>query len=702
MTHSSVQIQIAPEAVPTTPCWFGEVAIVAEILKTYGLVNLIEKKVQFARASFDQYDLIDFVAVLIGYALSGEPTLQAFYTRLAPFSTLFMALFDRSCLPHRSTLSRFLSALDQPSVDALRSLFQDDLVARTPFGSPAGGLWDRLGNPWFVIDVDGTKQAARQRALPQTSELPAPHRRFDRVCAKGYFARKRGHVGRTRTTVLQPYTHQWIGTFSGPGNGDYREELRQALQAITAYATAFALPLSEVIIRVDGLYGNKAPLKEILSSQCGAIGRSKEYSWLDLPEVQTRLQLPPDAQVTHPESGAVRDLYDCLVVPLTPQGPVVRLLVATHPASDHKPAIGVVRKETVYELFYTTLPPHAFTASDVLHLYLHRGSFETVLSDEDQEQDPDRWVSRSPCGQDCWQILSQWIWNLRLELGQQLSARAMRVMEFAPAQALESVQATEAAQVTEPAPALESVQATEAAQVAEPAPAVESVQAAESVSYGPPQWARRSFTKGFAGSDFLRQPDGTLRCPADHPLTAQERRPERNGSLRIVYSARLCHCRPCPLREQCQESGMTIKPRRVSAVFWPVSSSSSGPGETPQEPGPLSQESSLISEAPSPICAPFPVLWGDWERCSLRRRWFQLLRSQTVLLPSETVQLEKKEDIQPPDVQTRAQRAHWRLSWHERLARNARSSSAPPLTITVHGLPATFAQFFGFALVAVA
>ncbi len=144
-------------------------------------------------------------------------------------------------------------------------------------------------------------------------------------------------------------------------------------------------------------------------------------------------------------------------------------------------------------------------------------------------QDPDRWVSRSPCGQDCWQILSQWIWNLRLELGQQLSPTAMRVMEFAPAQAVESVQATQAAQVvesvqaTQPTQAVEFVQATQAAQVAEPAQAVESVQAAQDVSYGPPQWARRSFTKGFAGSDFLQQPDGTLRCPASHPLTVQER-----------------------------------------------------------------------------------------------------------------------------------------------------------------------------------
>src|SRR5947199_134368 len=162
MTHTSVHIQIAPESIPTTPCWFSEVAIVSQILKTYGLVKLIETKVQFARARFDHYDLIDFVAVLIGYALSGERTLQAFYDRLTPFASTFMAVFDRSRLPHRSTLSRFLDALDQPSVEALRSVFQDDLVARTPLGCSPGGLWDRLGQHWFVVDIDATKQAARQ------------------------------------------------------------------------------------------------------------------------------------------------------------------------------------------------------------------------------------------------------------------------------------------------------------------------------------------------------------------------------------------------------------------------------------------------------------------------------------------------------------------------------------------------------------
>ena len=87
-----------------------------------------------------------------------------------------MALFGRNRLPHRSTLSRFLAALDQPTMEALRTLFHKDLLARKPFASP-GGLFDRTGEQWLVVDVDGTRQAVRQRALPQTDALSAPHRR---------------------------------------------------------------------------------------------------------------------------------------------------------------------------------------------------------------------------------------------------------------------------------------------------------------------------------------------------------------------------------------------------------------------------------------------------------------------------------------------------------------------------------------------
>ena len=648
------------------PSWLGEVAVLAHVFSQLGLQKAIEERVRFARARMGDYEVIDFVVMLLGYAVSGEQTLTAFYQRLLPFAEPFMALFGRANLPHPATLSRFLAALDQRPVEALRSLFQEDLVARSVFASPPGGVWDRQGQHWIVVDVDGTKQAARQRALPQTADLPAPHRRFDLVAAPGYLGRKRGEVVRTRTTVLQAHTHQWLASFGNAGNGDYRGELLRARAVISTYAARLALPLSHVLVRLDGLYGNAAPLADLLApGGPGVVVRGKDYHLLDLPAVSARLQLPPDQQTRHPESKTSRALYDCPNIALTPTGPVVRMLLAARQVAGSSPSIGTLRNGTVYEQFFTTVSPNAFTPADVLDLYLHRGSFETVLADEDQEQDPDRWVSHTPYGQEFWQILSQWIWNLRLEFGQQVSASPMRLTELTYSQIDEPVQASELVQADE------SVQASEL------------VQADESVSYGPPQWARRSYTKGFAGADFALQPDGTLRCPADHPLYPQERRAERDGSVRVLYAARIGHCRSCPLRAQCQENSTTSKPRRVSAVCWPLTSSTSPPDEPlPEQPAPSR-----------------PVLWGDWERCQLRRHWFSLLRTQTVLLTFGSVQHVPGEVVPLPDVLTRAQRAHWRLSWEQRLARNARLPTSPPLEVTIHGLPVSFAHVFGFDVV---
>lgn len=194
-------------------------AAFAQVLSHTGSWKAIQEQVRFVRARFGHDDLIDFVVVLIGSAVSGEPPCLSFSERLAPFAEPFLSLFGRHRLPHRSTLSCFLADLDQPTVGALRTLFQRDRLARKPFPSP-GGLFDRAGNQWLVIDVDGTWQAARQRALPQTEAFPAPHRRFDQVCAPGYQGRKRGEMVRTRTVILQSHTPQLLGTFGGPGNGD--------------------------------------------------------------------------------------------------------------------------------------------------------------------------------------------------------------------------------------------------------------------------------------------------------------------------------------------------------------------------------------------------------------------------------------------------------------------------------------------------
>jgi hypothetical protein len=94
--------------------------------------------------------------------------------------------------------------------------------------------------------------------------------------------------------------------------------------------------------------------------------------------VQARLHLPPDQHLEHPESGIVRTLYDCPGLPLGRAGKPCRIVVATHPAKARKSRVGVTREGVVYELFLTALPQGAFTAADVVTLYLHRGAFENA------------------------------------------------------------------------------------------------------------------------------------------------------------------------------------------------------------------------------------------------------------------------------------------------------------------------------------
>jgi hypothetical protein len=141
------------------------------------------------------------------YAVSGERTLEAFYERLHPFAPTCMAQIARDRLPARATLSRFLAALTPEPVEAVRSLFLEDLLGRQPdFGPQPRGLTDRTGNLWKVFDIDGTREAARGRALPQSPQLPVPRRRLEDVCAPGYTGRKRGEIVRTRTTIWQAHS----------------------------------------------------------------------------------------------------------------------------------------------------------------------------------------------------------------------------------------------------------------------------------------------------------------------------------------------------------------------------------------------------------------------------------------------------------------------------------------------------------------
>jgi hypothetical protein len=180
-----IEVHTSPVERPSVPPGFAEVVIMVPHLATKGLLEAFAQQVCLVRGRFGRYEAIDFLALLIGYALSGERTLADFFERLAPFGPAFMAVFGRKNLPHRSSLSRLLADVDRPCVEAFRTLFEQYSFEEGWTTETIGGIFDRQGCRSIVFDVDATRQAARQRALPSDPTLPPAKRRLEAVCAPG-------------------------------------------------------------------------------------------------------------------------------------------------------------------------------------------------------------------------------------------------------------------------------------------------------------------------------------------------------------------------------------------------------------------------------------------------------------------------------------------------------------------------------------
>jgi hypothetical protein len=116
--------------------------------------------------------------------------------------------------------------------------------------------------------------------------------------------------------------------------------------------------------------------------------------------------------------------------------------------------------------------------------------------------------------------------------------------------------------------------------------------------------------------------------------------------------------------EQCQWQGSkTAKPRQVSVLLHPLAVGSA------------------------------PLLWRDWSRREHRRACMHLLRHQRIEISCPPT-LPPSKSVREP-ILSRAQRAHTRLSWEERLACNRRAPTANRVTIKLFGIPEGFASWFG-------
>ncbi len=82
------------------------------------------------------------------------------------------------------------------------------------------------------------------------------------------------------------HTRQWVGTYAGKGNGDYRGELASALRSITAYLKHFAFPKDVALVRLDGAYGDATVIAQLLLAGTSSVPRWRGYQLLESPRIQ--------------------------------------------------------------------------------------------------------------------------------------------------------------------------------------------------------------------------------------------------------------------------------------------------------------------------------------------------------------------------------------------------------------------------------
>lgn len=672
-TVAGLEVTTTEQSNPAIPSWLSEALLVGQYWNQSGLLECLQQKVRVNRGRIGRYEVCDFVLLLLAYAVSEVETLKLFFEQLESVKSVLMSVWKRAECPVAATLSRFLADIDETAVEQLRSLFEADLLAHPIEMGAAMGLSDRIGKQWMVFDVDGTVKATRHRALVTAPTHPQLKRRSENACAPGYSGRKRGDYVRTRSTIACAHTHEWLGTFAAAGNGTPKTDLMRACDLIKRYLQTSGLALVQGIVRLDGLYGSASYVSELQQAQIAYAIRCRDYHLLNDSIIASVLKQAPHATITYPDSPHSRDLFDIPCLDSTRRGyhePMRLVVVRMERFDKRKRAVGKCQGKYIHELFLTSLPVEQFTATDVLNLYNGRGGFEQVLSEEDREQDGDRWCSWQAQGQSFWQILNQWVWNWRIRAGAAQSPQLC-------------------ARQTEWSPALPENQS------AMTAASVETVQPALPVTHqrdsSTPRYGEMTVAKGwgksrhkYGGKDFKVIEDQFIECPEGHRMGRREIRYTRRGDMQMLFSVNPRICASCPVKHHClSDDSKGTNGRRISVMR----------AKLPPIPTvALEPEITVIAQAPiQTVQGTQALIWTDIPATQLRREIRQHLRRHQTQIEQKPSNLQR---IQFAPVHlTRSQRAHRRLSWAERLKRNAISSQTVQVSVQLFGISSKLVDF---------
>jgi hypothetical protein len=666
-TVAGVELTMNEQVNPAIPSWLPEALLVAQYWQSHGLLEILQTQIRVSRGRMGNYEVCDFVLLLLAYSVSGLDSLQEFFAQLKCVSTVLMSVWGRQKCPVASTLSRFLRDIDQAAVEALRDLFETDLGQNQVSCAKELGLKDRNGKQWAIFDADGTVKTVRHRVLNSQKTHPTLKRRSDDACKPGYKGSKRGEAIRSRTTIENAHTREWLGSFAGAGNGSTKEDLKQSCDVIARYCCSLDMSEKNALLRLDGLYGSANYISILQQQKMMYITRCKDYHLLKNPQVKAHLAGIPYQQYIHPDSpDVIRELFDIDHVDATERGyldPLRLIVLRLIRFSDKKPTVGKCEGKYLYEVFLTSLPVNGFSASDVLSIYNGRGGFEQTLSEEDKEQDCDHWCSWQPEGQSFWQILSQWVWNWRIRAGwQSQSTLEVRQTLWSPALEVTEIEAYQMKMTPVHAESFDNTPL-------------------EIPLYGKmiatPSRGKSRYK--YSEKDFKVMEEECVECPAGHPMARQETRFNDLGDMKLVFGVLPTVCRDCPLIQKCHANGS--KNSRGRRILFTKEKLDPPKVVMPVVAKPCSTIVTLGREA---------VIWTDLPATEFRRKIKCNLERNKIEIESISNQVKTKKILK---ILTRDQRAHRRLSWEKRIKCNELKGDEFCWKVQLFGISSALAKF---------
>ena len=708
---NSAAIFSTPRSRKTPPPWMAMAVVVLKAWRQRGLSERL-KDIRWNRPS-KKFVLADLVCVLIVLAISRSSSVRQFFKVVTPFQRTMASIWGRRTFPSRSNFSKMLRMIEPAMLMQLEDIFLDDLLNDLP---PAAlkGLVDHVGGRHLIFDMDPTKMASLEREIaPDEARVPVQPRRRE-ATAPGYPGRKRADRVRTRTTVLMSSADLWILTFGQAGNGRRALSLERSMSRICTVLDRLGIPRSEGVVRMDGEWGRTASLVPVAAAGLGFVCRAVEYNQLlSKPEVQAALARGSSVEMTLPDSPVTRQVFDVpkVVFPSAdPLHPLVARIVITRFAlpEGSKHRVGHLIDGWVYEFFITDRRPDAWSAPEVVSLYLGRGGFEHTLAMEDAELETDRWITHCGLGEDLWQICCQWVWNQKVVFG---------ALTLSSEDSLERSLAFEVpTKLIDPEPVTFSE-------------LVPSVLPPTQDSGEPSQPEAATIppkpTRGTWGPErFRRDAEGQVRCPAGHPMKVIDRR-QRVSGLRERHETPAKFCASCPHHLACRGARCSdLTGRRIdlpplsksrttdplprnescSTASPPSAHLESSSGSTCEGSKNLEEVHLPSGPAPKPEPESTPVVAPDWRPVLIlydlaatkaRRSFDEALRQEEVKIKEELRR--EVTPVREKEPETRAQRAHRRMMWEERVSRNARSAEDPIIVVEVAGVPLRLAQKLGLA-----